>query len=266
MNDHGSKSGATAKRPRCGKMCSVVVLLIVSFAGTIRADVFTLDPNASTLTISGSNAIAGTIVPHGPGSLTTSYSGTIDATLGGNSITFNMADAMAAITGSWQPAPGMGAGTTAPADYGIAFTTSSTTNAYAAVRNLTLDLTSGAIPVTGTAFDASQISISSSGTTDYTSILGNGSVDLTTLGAKQNTATAGMLTMSGNIETLTIPVNITEMLSIVSPNDTTVTFTGTLVATETIPEPSTAALLFVGCAAVAACVSCRCRAWVAKVG
>lgn len=265
MNHHGSKSGATSKPSTCGKLCSAVVLLLAVGAITGRADTFTLDPTQSTLTISGSNAIAGTIIPQGANSLTTSYSGTINATVAANSITFNSAAAMAAINGNWQPAPGMGAGTTAPADYGIAFTNSAEFSAYGAVRGLTLDLTSGAIPLTAGAFDASNIFISaSSGTTDYTSILGNGSVDLTTLSAKQNTATAGTLTMSGNVETLTIPINITETLSIASTNDTTVTFTGDLVATETIPEPSTGALLLVACAAAAVCVSRRHRAAVTK--
>ncbi|MBV9008163.1 MAG: PEP-CTERM sorting domain-containing protein [Verrucomicrobia bacterium] len=219
------------------KLLPLLILSAAVYTLSARGDTFTLDPTASTLTVSGNNIYVGMFAPQGANSLTTSYSGTIDATVTANSITFNSAALAAAVSGNWQPAAGGAAGS-APADYGITFAPPYTGLAYAAIRNLVLDLSSNAIPTTAGSFDSTQISIAaSSGTTDYTGPLGSGSIDLTKLGSGPNGAMPGILTMVGGIETLTIPISFSETLSVVGPNDTTATFTGTMVATEMLPVP-----------------------------
>jgi hypothetical protein len=198
----------------------------------------------SSLTLSGS--VAGfSLQQQGPGSLVTTYSGTIDAAFDASTIQFNSAAADATINGSWQPLPGGSTGS-APADYGAQASFGAAGTAFGAGRNLVLDITSGVITLSGTSFDASQLTISATtGQLDFNSPFASGSEDLS--GAfGSNQATAGDLSVVGQIATLTIPVLITQTLTLVQPGDTTITLTGNIVATAVIPEGSTFQLIIVG--------------------
>ena len=73
----------------------------------------------------------------------------------------------------------------------------------------------------------------------------NGTLDETGL-TGPNAATGGMFTVTGGIATLTIPILFSQTVTVINPNDTTFTFTGTLVATAAVPEGSTANLLIAG--------------------
>ncbi len=224
------------------KTTQTIILLLGSALLSVHAETFTVDPTASTLTISGMNLFVGAFVPQGPNSLVTVYTGTIDARVCGGAITFNSAAVAASINGTWEPAAGGMAGS-APADYGIAFETVTFPPAFAAVRNLVFNMTSSSIGVTAGGFDSTQITLSaSSGTTDYTGPLGSGTIDLTTLASGPNRAMSGLLTINGNVETLTIPIQFSQTFTVISQNDTTATFTGTIVARATIPEPITPSL------------------------
>src|SRR2546422_11454426 len=83
----------------------------------VVADVFTIDTNQSSLTLSGS--FQGTsFVQQGPGSLTTKYEGTIQVAQSANSIQFTGESVITAQnSGSWQPLTNGAAGS-APANYG----------------------------------------------------------------------------------------------------------------------------------------------------
>jgi hypothetical protein len=206
-----------------------------------NAFVFTIDSLMSSLTLSGS-APGGSLQQQGPGSLVTTYSGTIDADYTGSTIQFNSAGADAAINGTWQPLPGGGAGS-APADYGA---TQPMFSVFGAGRNIVFNITSGVIVVSAGNFDASQLTISpTTGDLDYRSILGGASTDLSGLFGS-NAATAGNISIVGGIATLTIPVQITETLSLNSTNDTTITLAGNIVATAVVPEGSISSLLIAG--------------------
>ena len=212
----------------------------ISLVGA-NAFVFTIDPSMSSLTLSGT-VPGGSLQEQGPGSLVTTYSGTIDADYTGSTIQFNSAAADAAINGTWQPLPGGGAGS-APADYGA---TQSTFSVFGAGRNIVFNITSGVIAVSSGNFDASQLTISATtGDLDYRYSGGSGSTDLSGLFGS-NAATAGNISIVGGTATLTVPVQITQMLSLNSTNDTTITLAGTIVATAVVPEGSISALLIAG--------------------
>jgi hypothetical protein len=223
---------------------AILFLLGCFLAQHANAFIFTIDPLSSSLSLSGT--VAGfTLTQQGPGSLTTTYSGSINADFNSSTIQFNNAAAAAAINGNWQPLPGGGSGS-APANYGGQASLGGFGIAFGAGRNIVLDITSGVIPLSGTSFDASQLSISpTTGALDYNSPFGSGSTSLAGLfGA--NMATMGDISVVGGIATLTIPVQITQVLTLVSNGDTTITLSGNLVATAAVPEASTFQFVLVG--------------------
>ena len=149
------------------------------------------------------------------------------------------------INGTWQPLAGGGSGS-APADYGAQATIPGFGTAFGAGRNLVFNITSGVIALSGMSFDASQLTISpTTGALDFNSPFGSGSTDLSGLFGS-NQATAGNLSIVGGTATLTIPVQITQTLTLVSPGDTTITLAGNIVATAVVPEASTSYLLIAG--------------------
>ncbi len=211
------------------------------FTGAIlsaSADVFTVDPTQSSLTLSGSifgNAIA----PQGPGSLTTTYVGTIQATQTVSTIQFTGSSLITAQTnGSWQPLAGGGAGN-APADYG-GVATSVAATAYAAFRSIVLDVTNAPVPVTNGQFSASSLTFSFStnvaGALDYRySGLASGSGSKLASGnSTNNVATLATLTTNGNTLTLTLGVNVKFTFTLVSSGDTIVNVVGQIVATRSL--------------------------------
>jgi hypothetical protein len=102
------------------------VVGLVSLAAA-RADTFVINPLQSILTLTAT--VAGAVASQQPPSgFTTSYAGTINATIGGGTIQFNSANADANVSGVYSPLPGGLAGT-APGDYRIA--TAGAGNAYA---------------------------------------------------------------------------------------------------------------------------------------
>lgn len=219
------------------KYTAVLFLLGCILAPHTKAFVFVIDSSSSSLSLSG-NVAGFTLQQQGAGSLTTSYSGTIDADFGASTIQFNSAAAAAAISGTWQPLPGGGSGS-APANYGGQASIPGFGTAFGAGRNFVLNITSGVVPLSGTSFDASQLTISPiTGVLDFNSPFGGGSTDLAGLFG-MNQATMGSISVVGGIATLNIPVQITQTLTLVSSGDTTITLTGNIVATAAVPEAST---------------------------
>jgi len=241
------------KRSAMGSICfrsfrrltiggTLFLALIVSMSSA-RAFTFTINPALSNLTLSGS--IAGTAFgQQGAGSLVTNYTGTIDSSFTGSTITFNSAAASANISGVWQPLPGGTTGS-APADYGVTASPFGIL-VLGAIRNLEFSLSSaGPITLTGNSFDATQISfLILSGDLDYNSSVGSGTFSL--IGSSgANAASAGSLSIVAGVATLSIPVSYTQT-STVGGLPVIAAFNGTLVATAIVPESSTANLLIVG--------------------
>ncbi len=219
--------------------CVLALGLLMGGGGRASAATYLLDPLQSTLVLSGK--LAGSpMQEQGPGGHTTTYAGSIEADFSGSSIRFGGGSSIDAnLGGIWQPAVGGTAGS-APADYGTR-----AGSVVGAGRNIVLDVASTFIAVSSGAFDATQISLTYlSGVVDYNAgASGSGTISL--FGEFGfNNASGGLIAVAGNIETLTLPVQFSTAFTVASPDDSMLVLTGQLVATRTVPEPSSTALLF----------------------
>lgn len=241
------------------------LLAYLAAANSLRADTFVIDPLRSVLTLSGTATSYGwsissqTTTPNG---LSTSFAGTIDATLGAGSITFNNSAAAANLSGTYQPAIGGGPGT-APANYGP-YWGGGPWSGYSALREVIGSLSSGPITLSGGNFDASQLLFSFlSGRLDrYITIFPSGSMSGTQslIGVSpMNGSGTGTLATSAGIETLTVPIDISFNVTMLDANDSTFRLRGNLVATSAVPEPSSYIFFGIGIAALAANTAVRKR-------
>ncbi len=196
-----------------------------------------------------------------PGSNTTSLFGTMSVdTSGGNVQLISTNDTnlnlqalpVAPAPGGGAPFPAVGSG---PGDIGLNLYAPVS---FAAIRGAIGDETSGAIPLVGNAFDASQVTLLQfTGTLDY-NLSGLGGSFATLIGTTSiaggsalNTATGGTLTTVGNLETLTIPLLVDIPIHVpVGGGSGFITLdnivTGTIVATALVPEPSSLMLAALG--------------------
>ena len=215
--------------------------------------VFTLVGSSSQLTASGS-FLGGQFSGQAPGSLTTSFSGTINADLTATTIQFTGGSLIAAQTnGIWQPAVG-GIPGSGPADFGA------TNNANLgpggtqgvpgnfSLRNLLLDITNAPLALTNGGFDGSSLVfnlVTNNATIDYYYALagaggttngGTGYVDGYSTNAIGTTA---MLSTNAGTRQLVLQVNTLFVESVVFPmsKDVQIYLTGQLVATNTAPAP-----------------------------
>lgn len=205
----------------------------------VGADVFTIDPAQSSLTLSGT--IAGyAFQPQGANSLTTTYGGTIQAAQTGGTIQFTGASLITANTnGNWTPLAGGGSyPATAPADYGAYSVPFGFEYVYAAFRSVQFDVTSPAVTVTGNQFNASALTflfpVAGTSALDYyyTGFTSGSSTLVLTGNATNNVSTNATLTTVGSTQTLKLSVNALFNFT-VATYATPVTVTGQLVATRT---------------------------------
>ena len=217
-------------------------LLAASLGHPVLAQVFTIDTNQSTITLSGS-VLGYAFMAQGPGSLTTSYQGTVQTALAGGTIQFTGQSLIQAQTnGSWQPKADGSAGSQ-PANYGAMANAGGLAAVTAALRNVQFDVISPVINVAGGQFDAQSLTFSFP-TNAASTLAYNVTGFLSTSGAKplsgyatNAVASQGTLATSGAQQTLTIPIDATFLLTLVSANDTTVNVKGQLVATRATTTP-----------------------------
>jgi hypothetical protein len=211
---------------------------IVASCGVASAETFTVDDVRSTLVLSGS-AVGVEFEQQGPGSLETTFTGSINVALGGSSLTFSGGSVVVADnSGSWEPKAG-GAPGSEPANYG-AQASAGFAAAKAAARHLQFDILSGAIPLSSGAFDPAAVDFSvpaaAGAVVDYAVTgLFNKADSLPFAGSADNASTTqGSLFTNGDTQTLTLPVKVTYLFKLLSDGDTVVTLTGQLVATRSL--------------------------------
>jgi hypothetical protein len=200
------------------------------------AQVFTLDPEQSQVTISGS-VLGGAITNQGPGSLTTKFAGTISVGQTGGSLQFLGASHITAQTnGSWQPKADGTAGSE-PADFG-GYANVGIAAGNAALRNILLDLISPPLTLNGGQFDSSSLTFffpsnaTSSLAYNVTGLFSKQGV-IALSGYATNKITAlSSLSSGGGQPTLTIPVDATYYFKALTANDTVIRLQGQLVAVQ----------------------------------
>lgn len=207
---------------------------------------FTVDSTQSVLTVSASlTTPLGTIQlqPQGPGSLTTTYEGTVKADVTAASIEFVGGSAVRGQNnGDWEPGLGGAAGT-ALANYG-GQADNSLLSAKAAMREILVDLQSGPLTITAGTFPAEALvfGFPSNATSvldySYDSIAGSdsGSYNLTSYSTNSIGAT-GSLARMGNELVLTIPVHYSGHGTLIFSDDLAYTLDGQLVARATAAAP-----------------------------
>lgn len=190
---------------------------------------FTIIPQSSAVTLSGT-AAGYPIIAQAIGSLTDGFTGHIDTTIDANSIQLIGGSVVADTSGSFLPG-GTGANF---AGKGVV---SNITVATASVRGFAFRPTSAAAAIDGSGnlISANESFSVASGTLD--SQLGaNAPGSMGLPGSSANSGAASTLTSDGTTLTLTIPITISYPGSLVSANDSTFNFSGTLVATAPVTQ------------------------------
>lgn len=191
----------------------------------LSTTVFHLDPSRSSVSVSGNwSGIA--LQEQASGSLTTMYEGDVTADVTPSSITFNGPSTITADdNGSWQP------GST-PGNYGGTFDGGLFGQIVAAVRGLSLKLSSGMIPIAndGTFSSAGETFTVASGTVDYDG-LATGTADFNGQSSDNPSQPTSQYMVNNGVATLMIPIDATLTFTATSPDDTQITLSGTLVAT-----------------------------------
>ena len=237
---------------------AVAVSLGLGTARVARADLrtYTIDPNLSSLTITG-NLTDNFASEQTSGSLTTSFSGTIVADHTAGHISFPGGSALDAALQSVNQQPRADATPgSAPADYGRTAPGPFSTTALEALRGIILDVeddTGGAgITLTGSNFASnSLVLVVSQGSSDV--IYGNASAetDLSGKGTSNGSGNgASSVVASGSNETLTLKFSTGSIgYGVSQSGDSSISFFGTIVATS-VPEP--ASMIMLGGAAAGA--------------
>jgi len=230
-------------------LIAVAVVCSVASVAVAAPQAFTLDPAASTLTISGT-LLGQPFVAQNPGSLTTGYTGTFLVDLNGNSFTLN-SDSPNALNQPVGQRPGDRTTDAQPANYGLLRTSAIPESLYAAIQQLDVYVsTDFRQPVqldAGGHFNPADVGMFISGGSLYWTMGGPSNyMDLHGTGAPNSATTLGSLVTAGGVQTLTLPIRLTGTRDIEAPGDTVIVFDGQFVATRAVPESG------LGAAAVAA--------------
>lgn len=231
-----------------GGLAAVAILHAVTFASAATRT-YSVVQSQSYATASGFVLVPEyEIEAQGLGSLFTHFSGNIVTDRTTSSITFlGGSNIDAVVSGNWAPKKDGVMPGTEPADLGgkIDFGDTGTANIWLAARDLVADLTSVELTISAGQFDRSQITVGFVGNSwlDYNySIPGFGTdQDRTSMAGPNYSAQfkPGMGTLSavGLIETLTIPIDVDVPIRLNPDQEPigTITLTGQLVATATLP-------------------------------
>lgn len=215
----------------------------VSCASDVPPGLFVIDRTRSLVTASGH--LAGyPLQPQGASSLAAAYRGVIQAVVSSSAIGFPGGSVVdAETTGSWRPRAGGDDGA-APADYGgIAIGPAGLVTVYAALRNLVLDVTSGCVPLANGHFSAAALTFLPASASPATlDILALTPFPVSFSGPfaspmPNQSVTDATAELTGDVETLTLPILANMPLTVFNPGDSLLSFQGTLVARRTNAPP-----------------------------
>lgn len=206
----------------------------------LSAVVFTLNSSQSSITVSG-NIGGVALEEQAAGSLTTSYSGAINADVSGDVITFSSGSTVDAQTsGDWLP------GGTA-ADYGASLQGGAVA---LAVRDLVLGVTSAAVPITGGEFSSSAETIQlTAGSLAFDAGIGGSGTSSLAGQSFADGATQNSTITPAFDGTLTLNLRVDGTLTINDPSlgaPAVLQFSGQLVGVGPLPLPSADIAVAVG--------------------
>src|SRR6266496_4721486 len=210
---------------------------------------YNIDPSQSSLTISG-DLTGNPASQQTAGSLTTSFTGTIVADRQPTKILFPGGSALDASLQSQNQQPRADATPgSAPADYGRTAPGPFSTTAFEAIRGFVADVEDDTstlgIPISGNNFSSADlVFVIGSGRSDVIFGLGSNQVDLSNKAAANSNGNGqSSVVVSGSTETLTLKFSTGSIgYNVNQTGDSSLMFTGTIVGTRLIPEPSAAAL------------------------
>jgi hypothetical protein len=227
----------------CFIWIQLAAAMLVSNQAWTAPATFTVLSNESQLTLSGTivyGVLSAPVSTQSSGSLTTSYIGSIHTDMDGSNITFTGDSTIAAlINGTWQPAPGGAAGTSAPADYGGKATVPFIVTAYGALRSVGMDVASPTLTMTNNNFDSRSLVFSFLpgflGTLDFAATTGQMGAAALTGSATNTSPNNASLTSTGNVQRLRLPIDATYPIGSGELAGTTLRFAGQIVATRVLP-------------------------------
>ena len=217
--------------------------VVAALSVTARAaTTFTVDPNASAVTLSGTTVGNSPLTQQGPGSLTTQLEGALDVDLSATEIAIVSGVLDARENGTWRPGLEGGPGS-APADFGAQALLFGFQTIYGALRNVEMEVFSPSEAIADGNFDASELVFlfptNSNAVLDFEGgLAGTGSAELAGE-ARNRTATVGTITGTEGSRVLTIQVDTTFTFTVASDDDTMLTIRGQIVAREgdVVPDP-----------------------------
>lgn len=225
---------------------SLALLAAIASLASLRAEplTFTLDPARSSITLSGS-ASGADLQAQAPGSLTTTFEGTVVLDVGVAEVRFpGGSRVVPQELNSWQPGLA-GVDGSAPASYGGKAQIGSGffgVTAVAATRRLSFELLSLPLPFANGSFNAEGLQFqfieTNNPALDYrTSGLVNRRDSQILSGLATNKlAGASTLVTVGTVQTLTIPVDASYPFTLLLPDDSVLRLAGQIVATRTVPD------------------------------
>jgi hypothetical protein len=244
------------RKPILSLAFSAAVAGLACSRGATAADVtYTIDATQSFLSVGGD--LAGTFAQEQTsGSLTSSYSGTIHADRAAGTIQFLTGSSLdAALQSQNQEPRSDGTPGAESADYGrTAIGDTIAVQVVEALRDWNFGLESdNPISISGTTFDGSDVGIPvEAGESFWMYGSQSGDKDFSGLFAFNSASTPPMLSTVGSVETLTLPLRGQWGYGVQTTGDSSMIFSGTIVATRTVvPEPGAISLIFAAAGLIA---------------
>lgn len=229
-------------------LCGVAGAVVAGAFGAGSADgalvTYNIVQAQSTLTVGG-DLTGNVATQQTPGSLTTSYTGTIVANRNPGSIEFPTGSVIDAALqpASQQPRNDATPGSQ-PADYGRTAAGPFFTTALEAIRGLILDIGDDTSGVGSTVNASGQFAsqnlqlLIDAGSSDVSYGNATAETEFAGFGTSNSATTASTVVTSGGVETLTLRFGTGEITYGVNQSgDSSLTFTGTIVATRNVPIP-----------------------------